>query len=104
QPAGYGWHTYLPNQCFIPSISALDVYESQTNGDLYYDIQTNIERTEPHPDKYPFEAYTGFTSDNQQHIFVSHPSGNDEWMEDEILQSQYQLPTNPAVLSTDWNM
>jgi|GEM_PF-894459 len=73
---------HFDNQCFIPSISSLDV----NTGNYFFDIRSNILDDRPNPSSYPFEAYYAPAS-NEQHVYLSY----------DILD-----PTNPNKSNIAW--
>jgi len=86
------------NQCFIPSISALDV---NTNN-LLYDIDGNISPTNPNKTLTPFDAYYAPTA-NEKHVDVngSLTSGQMKWVYDEIKNTQ--VIVQPSLVNSNFN-
>lgn len=91
---GFG-KSHFDYQCFIPSISALDV---NTN-DYFFDIETNIIDDKPNPTLYPFEAY--YAPDiNEEHVFLdyneTYPTdselSNIAWFVNEVESTRVGLP------------
>lgn len=71
--------------CFIPSISALDVFN---NPSLTMDIGTPIHTGKPQPTLYPFDDYLPH-NDNQLHVDVT--TQNTNWFLDQLSSNEYNL-------------
>ena len=72
--------------CFIPSISALDIHTE----DPYYDIIKNIPERRQKPGEYPFHAYYGPQTGNEEHVMLT--DGNISWILEEIEKNRIELP------------
>src|SRR5690606_11706706 len=79
--------SYYEYQCFIPSISALDI---NTN-DYFFDIDGVLDEENPAPTIYPFEAFYA-PDTNQRHVFLEYDpvnptdpkESNIAWLIDEL--------------------
>nr|MBK9650448.1 hypothetical protein [Bacteroidota bacterium] len=102
-PNGFGSATSFPgaldaNECFIPTISALDL----NTGNLTIAVTTYLPNDNfPLPNLYPFDAYYA-SNDNIGHVELENmaqaPYSNLDWSLKEILNSE---PILPWVLSTN---
>ncbi|MBX2984833.1 MAG: T9SS type A sorting domain-containing protein [Bacteroidia bacterium] len=73
--------TYNDKECFIPTISSLDINTS----DYFYDIKGNIDPPEiPHPSLYPFQSYYA-PDNNQKHVYIS--PANIAWLVGELAKN-----------------
>ncbi|MFN3940885.1 MAG: hypothetical protein ACK4IY_09875, partial [Chitinophagales bacterium] len=90
--------------CFVPSVSALDVYTD----DLDFDIESEIFEDFPDSD-YPFSAYYAPEETDENHVQLSIASGVDEgntaWSIDQINKNAYDLTMAipDATLGTTYN-
>ena len=103
-----GWATcHFDNQCFIPSISSLDV----NTGNYFFNIASGIfPSNKPNPSIYPFEAYySPFDNNNEPHVFLSYDDiypndperSNIAWLVNEVESTRVGLTSSS--LATTYN-
>lgn len=88
---------YTNQTCFIPTVSALDVFKWNSDNDkLYYDVYFNINPNKnlPFPSVYPFQAYYA-PKYNQEHVFLdAKANGNVDWLLGQLANNEYALPNS----------
>jgi hypothetical protein len=92
----------VPAQCFIPTVSALDIKVSMNNTGLFYNVNNNINPNQP-SSLYPFEAYWATTDPNEQHVEITGglTSGNIQWVLQQLEKGTSKL--QPVLTSSSPN-
>ncbi len=81
--------------CFIPSYSALDLY----NHDPVFNIEQKLNPDIPNPLYTPFDAFFGVKGQGQEHMMIT--DQNIHWL---LLQLEENRDDKPKVLRTNYNM
>lgn len=76
----------IDQTCFIPSISALDLY----NKNPYFHISANIPNNIPSPEFHPFDAFFGEEGEGLEHMMLT--DANINWMLDQFKMNENELP------------
>lgn len=81
--------------CFIPSYSALDLY----NHDPVFDIEQRLNPNIPNPLYTPFDAFFGVKGQGQEHMMIT--DENIHWL---LQQIEENRDDKPKVLRANYNM
>lgn len=81
--------------CFIPSYSALDLY----NRDPGFNIEAQLNPDIPNPLYTPFDAFFGVKGQGQEHMMIT--DENIHWL---LQQLELNRDDKPIVLRTNYNM